>query len=211
MIGFIGGTGKQGRALALRIAALSNETVLLGSRNLEKAHRAVEMIKELSEDAQIEGVLNQEAARRSKVLFVTLPHGKILETLEELGNLIKGKIIVDVTNPLMDNHSHGGLSVSEVIQQRFPDSKVVCAFKNVSSYVLWDLLEPVEMESIICSDHEAAKEKILELSGEIGVRAVDGGRLENALASELLTRLLLDINRRTNSEIGIKFVTYPKK
>jgi hypothetical protein len=37
---------------------------------------------------------------------------------------------------------------------------------------------------------------------------VDGGGLENALASELLTRLLLQLNKKLKAETGIKIVSF---
>src|SRR3990172_4478682 len=181
MIGFIGGTGNQGRALALRLSAFGEE-VILGSRSMEKAEITVSKIKKEKKGLKIKPGINEEAARKAEIVFVTLPYNIMKEILEPLKKTLSGKIIVDVTNPLTDNNIHKGISASEELQAILKDSKVVCAFKNVSSTLLWRAVEKLEVDSIVCSDFPDAKERIIDLSEAIGIPAVDGGPLENALA-----------------------------
>jgi NADPH-dependent F420 reductase len=203
MIGFIGGTGNQGRALALRIAAAGNE-VILGSRSLEKARKVVKKIDKRQEGLRIRPVTNEEAAKEAEIVFVTLPYRSMKSTVEPLEEYLRGKIVVDVINPIKPRNVCKGVSASEELQAMLKGSKVVCAFKNVSSSLIWNLDEKVDVDSIVCGESEDAKKEIIKLSEEIGIPSVDGGGIENALASELLTSLLLDLNKKYKAETGIK-------
>ncbi|GBE18332.1 NADP oxidoreductase coenzyme F420-dependent [archaeon BMS3Abin16] len=207
MIGFIGGTGNQGRALAYRLAA-NGEKVILGSRTLEKAEKIVAQFTGGSEKASLSAGTNEEAAEQGEIVFITLPYKSMKTTLEPLKERLRGKIVVDVINPLTNNNTHKGMSASEELQLLLPKSRVVCAFKNVSSHLIGKVGEELDVDSIVCSDDEEAKQKVIELSEKIGIPSIDGGRLENALASELLTRLLLHLNKEKNAETGFKIQYY---
>ena len=212
MIGFIGGTGNQGRALALRLSAFGEE-VILGSRSMEKAEITVSKIKKEKKGLKIKPGTNEEAARKAEIVFVTLPYGGMKEALMPLALHLRGKIVVDVTNPFTNGDVHDmsfnrdrGISASEELQALLSESRVVCAFKNVSSNIISHIDEEVEAASIVCSDFKDAKQRIIRLSEKIEIPSVDGGGLENALLCELLTRFLLQLNKRYKTETGIKIV-----
>lgn len=210
MIGFIGGTGHQGKAIALRLS-IAGEDVIIGSRHPEKAERAASLIKGKIADLPISFGSNLEAAKRSDIVFFALPYQAMKASVESLKPYLVDKIVVDIINPLESAKTRKGISVSEELQAMIPRSKVVSAFKNVSSELLWDQSRRIDVDSIVCSDSEDAKEKIIALSSEIGVESIDGGNLENALASELLTLILLKLNRETKGQAGIKFVLHAKE
>jgi NADPH-dependent F420 reductase len=207
MIGFIGGTGNQGRALAYRLAACG-EKVVLGSRAREKAEKIVSEYTGEPGTSGLTAGTNEEAASQGEIIFITLPYRSMKTTLEPLRESLSGKIVVDVINPLTNNNTHRGMSASEELQEILPKSRVVCAFKNVSSFLIGNIGEEVDVDSIVCSDFEDAKQSVIELSEKIGIPCVDGGKLENALASELLTRLLLELNKKHNAETGFKIHYY---
>jgi predicted dinucleotide-binding enzyme len=129
----------------------------------------------------------------------------LISTVKLLKDHLKGKIVVDVVNPLSKGPGNGE-SASEELQRILENSKVVCGCKNVSSLVISNIDEPVEVNSIVCSNFKEAKEKIIALSEQIGIPSIDGGGLENALASELLTKLLLELNKKYQAETGVKIV-----
>ena len=135
MIGFIGGTGNQGRALAYRLAA-NGEKVILGSRTLEKAEKIVAQFTGGSEKASLSAGTNVEAAEQGEIVFITLPYKSMKTALAPLQERLRGKIVVDVINPLTTNSAHKGISASEELQEFLPKSRVVCAFKNVSSHLI---------------------------------------------------------------------------
>lgn len=208
MIGFIGGTGKQGSALALRIAA-SGEQVLLGSRSKNKAEKVVEKLQEKQGRLNITATTNEVAAEKGEMVFVTLPYTSMKATMESLKRHLKGKIVVDVINPLVNGNIHKGVSASEELQAILIESKVVCAFKNVSSQLMGDIKNKVEVDTIVCSDFDDAKKEVMDLSERMGIRSLDGDGLENALVAEMLTKLLLQLNKKYNAQTGIRIVTYP--
>ena len=84
MIGFIGGTGPEGRGLALRFA-LAGQDVLIGSRELARASEAAEGIASLAPSASVSGSLNERVATDADPVFVTVPYSAHRDTLSELG------------------------------------------------------------------------------------------------------------------------------
>ena len=60
---------------------------------------------------------------------------------------------------------------------------------------------------VVCSDHEGAKKRVMDLVGLIkNLRGLDGGGLENARYVEQLTALLLSVNRIYKAHSSIKLV-----
>ena len=201
MLGFIGGTGPEGRGLALRFAAAGHH-VLVGSRDAQRAKITVEKLLITTPGLELRGVINQEAAQESDPVLVTVPYKAQRSTLEALRLHLKGKLVVDVVAPVIfENGVARAVPVPEgsaavEAQNLLPDSKVVAAFQNISATDLLTLDTPIDGDVVVCSDHVEAKAMVMALAQQInGVRAVDGGPLENARYVEELTALLLNINR----------------
>jgi NADPH-dependent F420 reductase len=212
MIGFIGGTGPEGRGLALRFA-LSGESVTVGSRDAARAKDAADEISFLAPDASIEAGLNRDVAEKADTAFVTVPYSGQRGTLEPLKTALAGKIIVVTVAPL--RFGKGGVSSLPVeagsaaaeVSEILPHSRVVAAFQTISAH---DLLEPekrIDTDVVVCSDDQGAKQAVMALAEKIeGVRAVDGGGLRNAAYVEQVTALLLNINRIYKARSAIKIV-----
>jgi hypothetical protein len=212
MIGFVGGTGPEGRGLALRFA-LAGEQVMIGSRDLGRAEEAAQSVAEFAPPGSIQGHLNDRTAAESDIVFIAVPFGGHQATLESLRDELDGKIVVDVVAPLA--FSRGQVSAilvdeGSAAQQALailPDSRVVAAFQNISAE---DLLIPdraIESDVIVCSDDDEAKTQVIALADTIkGARGVDGGKLENARYVEDFTALLLNINRIYKAHSTIKIV-----
>lgn len=206
-IAVIGGTGDLGFGLVLRWAK-TGEHVVIGSRIQEKAERAVARAKEiLGEAVMIEGYENLEATKRADIVVLSVPFEAQLGILKSiLPGLSKGKILIDVTVPLAtaigDKPTRVvGIwqgSAAERVKELVPEGvKIVSAFQNMSAEVLQDLDKDVDCDIIVCSDDEEAKRTVMELAEKIpGVRAIDGGPLENSRIVESITALLIGINMR---------------
>ncbi len=167
------------------------------------------------EDVIVEGRENPDATAEADVVFLTVPFFAVIDTVRAIrDSLDEDAIVVDVTVPL--ETAIGGEptrlirpwagSAAETVQS-LVDNPVVSAFENVSAELLRDLEKDVECDVVVCSDYEDAKRTVMKLAGEIpGVRAVDGGPLENARIVEAITALLIGLNARYGKEdIGIKF------
>ena len=209
MLGFLGGTGPEGRGLALRFA-LSGEEVFIGSRSAERGFEAAQSLKTIA-DVEADGGTNEQAAEIGDVIFAAMPYGGQRATLESVKGSLKGKILIDVVAPLLFNK--GKISTIRVdegsaavqAQGIVPEAKVVGAFHNISAEDLLIPVKNIDSDVIVCADDESSKSYVMELAEKIeGIRGVDGGALENSRYVEELTALLLNINKVYKAHSSIR-------
>lgn len=200
-IAILGGTGNEGQGLALRWAAAGHE-ILIGSRERQKAERVAGELRERLEGTPIRGLPNEEAARQGELAVLTVPYAAHRPTLEGVAHALRGKILVDVTVPL-DPHNPRRVSIpaegpAAVQAQRLlgAGTRVVAAFHNVSHTHLQHLDQGVDCDVLVCGDDPQAKEAVIALAHDAGLRALDAGPLENAAVAEGLTAVLIQINLR---------------
>jgi len=220
-IAIIGGTGPAGTGLALRWAR-AGETVILGSRDARRAQQTSETIrKRAGADAQVSGMENSAACAASDLLVLTVPFEGQAALLQQLKPAIRpGSVLIDATVPLAA--SVGGRasrtigvwqgSAAQQTAELVPKGvSVAAAFQNVSADVLGsDHDEDVDCDVIVCSDDPNAKQIAMELAAKIaGVRAIDGGKLENARIVEQITALLIGLNIRHKGHGGIRITGLP--
>lgn len=219
-IAIVGGTGPEGSGLALRWAQAS-ETIVIGSRD---AQRALEAAGKLSEKAgadnkKISGTENRFACSDAEIVVLTVPFAVHAETLKHIKpSLRAGQILIDTTVPLAA--SIGGKptrtlgvwqgSAAQQAAELVPEGvRVVAAFHNLAA----DLLNqdgPIDCDVIVCSDDKTAGQRVRELARKIpGVRALDGGRLENARIVEQITAVLIDLNIRHKGHSGLRITGLP--
>jgi hypothetical protein len=204
-IAIIGGTGKEGRGLVLRLAAVGEDEVLIGSRRAEKARaKAEELNRQLGREA-ITGWENRAATQAADLVILCVPYAAHEETLRAIAPELRGKVLVDTTVPLDPQNPlrlrrRSERSAAEEAQALLGDTvRVVAAFQNVSAAALQNLRRPVECDILVCGDDAAAKGVVMTLIRRLGLRALDAGPLEMARAVEAITPLLLSLNRRYGS------------
>jgi NADPH-dependent F420 reductase len=214
-VGVLGGTGAQGRGLALRWAA-SGLDVVLGSRDRERAETAAaELNDELSVvdgAAAVSGADNREAAASADVVLVAVPFDAHEKTLTDLVDVLDGKIVVDCVNPLgFDKHGPFVLdldagSAAEQAQSLVPGSRVIGAFHHVSAVLLTDLsVTDLDTDVLVLGEDRDDVAVVQQLADRIpGMRGLFGGRLRNAGQVEALTANLVAINRRYKTHAGIR-------
>jgi NADPH-dependent F420 reductase len=219
-IAIIGGTGPQGAGLALRWAR-AGEKVIIGSRDAARAQQTVEKIRQrVGPQAQISGVENSTACEASDLLVLTVPFEGQAELLKQLKPSIRaGSVLIDTTVPLAA--SVGGRasrmlgvwqgSAAQQTAELVPKGvTVVGAFHNVSADVL-NGDDDVDCDVIACSDDPAATQVAMELAVKIPrIRAIDGGKLENARVVEQITALLIGLNIRHKGHSGIRITGLPE-
>ena len=200
-MGFIGGTGPEGRGLALRFA-LAGHSVIIGSREVTRATEASDSILERAPSAEIAGAANGRSALDAEIAFVVVPYSAMVTTLESLRAPLMGKTVVSVVAPLEFTGGHPGAirvpegSAAEQAQRILPESKVVAAFQTISARDLLRGERPVDSDVIVCADAGDAKRNVMTLAEDVpGLRAINGGRLCNSRYVEDFTALLLNINR----------------
>ena len=213
MLAILGGTGPEGKGLALRLA-MAGETPIIGSRDAGRGADAAEELAQSVPGVVIKGSDNAGAVASADVVFLAFPYEGQRPVLEDLGAALKGKIVVSVIAPMKFERGRGASAVeveagsaAQEAQDMLPDSQVVAAFQNASAEELLDPSATMEGDVVVCSDHPEAKKLVMELAGKIkDLRGVDGGSLANAKYVEQLTPLLVNINRIYKIHAGIKIV-----
>ncbi|MBI4200688.1 MAG: NADPH-dependent F420 reductase [Chloroflexi bacterium] len=213
MIGFIGGTGPEGRGLALRFA-LAGERITVGSRELARAEEAVRRITaRVAIATDVLATTNAQVAQVADMVFLTVPYEAQAGLLEMLAPALAGKVVVSTIAPLAFENGRATIvavpegSASAQAQWLLPQSQVVAAFQNVSAVDLWDPHRIIEGDVVVCSDHEEAKQQVMSLAQRIpNLRAVDGGGLASARYVEGVTALLLNINRTYRARAMVRIV-----
>ncbi|SEG93631.1 reduced coenzyme F420:NADP oxidoreductase [Saccharopolyspora kobensis] len=209
-IGVLGGTGAQGRGLAIRWARAGLK-VVIGSRSADRAEQAAKEIVEIA-GGDVTGQDNAGCAASADIVLAAVPWEGHAELLESLRSQLAGKIVVDCVNPLgFDKKGPFALPVPEgsaaqQAEQLLPESRVTAAFHHVSAVALADLsVDHVDLDVLVLGDDREATDVVRALAGVIpGVRGVYGGRLRNAHQVEALTANLIAINRRYKAHAGLR-------
>ncbi|MGB7390386.1 NADPH-dependent F420 reductase [Marinomonas sp.] len=204
-VAIIGGTGPQGKGLALRLA-MAGTSVVLGSRDAQKAHAlAEELVAQLAElggnAASITG-LSMEAATQaaSSMVILSVPYSAHDATLNTLKPRLTGKILVDIVVPLAPGKPKAvempaAGSVTEHAQALLGDSvPVVGALHNVSAITLNDLSRPINCDILVCGNDLASKKQVMALIDTMGTKAFNAGLAESARCIEAITPILIRLN-----------------
>jgi 8-hydroxy-5-deazaflavin:NADPH oxidoreductase len=200
-IAILGGTGKEGKGLAFRWAR-AGYRIIIGSRSLEKAVAAVAEIRGyFSQSVQVEAMLNQDAAASGDLAVLTVPFAAHREMLASLKNDLQGKILIDVTVPLVPPRvtrvqmPPAGSAAQEAQQMLGEGVLVVSAFQNIS-YENLLTQEDIDCDILVCGSGKAAREIVLGLIKAAGLIGWDAGPLENSVVVEGLTSILIGINKQ---------------
>jgi hypothetical protein len=214
-IGVLGGTGQEGSGLALRLAK-AGHTVILGSRDPAKATAVAEQMKAEIASASVSGASNKEAAAAADIVMLTVPFSAQRATVEDVRDELSGKLLVDATVPLVPPKvarvqlPPEGSAVAAIQRLLGESVRVVSAFQNVSAHQLKDPSHSVECDVLICGDDVAAREIVVGLAADIGLRGIHAGPIVNSAAAEALTSILIAINMRYKSPgAGIRITGIP--
>ncbi len=210
-LGFLGGTGIEGKGLALRFAR-AGASVIIGSRSAERAQQKATEYNALLGGELIAGVENRDMIARSEFVFLTTPFSQAIPALETYGDALRPEqVLVDVTVPLKTKNTPGPGDLPEGsgsqhlaghLSVGFP---LVAAFKTIPAHLLAELEEPLDCDVFVCSDYEEPKRRVMETVRLIpGLRPVDAGRLSSAATLERMTALAIGLNRRYGSK-GARF------
>ncbi|HWO16911.1 MAG TPA: NADPH-dependent F420 reductase [Solirubrobacterales bacterium] len=218
-IPIVGGTGALGAGLARRWAK-AGVPIVLGSRSAERAEEAAAKICEAVPGAEVEGLLNEEAAKRGEIVFLTVPFRAQSENLNNLRDALRpGQILVDCTVPLAAAVSGKATrslgvwqgSAAQQAQEMVPEGvTVVSALHTVGAPTLADLDAELGEDILVCGDRKADKARIARLIELIpGLRAINAGPLEMARIVEQLTPMLISVNVRYKAHAGIRLTGLP--
>ena len=215
-VAVLGGTGKEGKGLAYRWAR-AGYRVIIGSRTPEKAVAAADEITGmLGEGISVRGLGNLEAAREANIAVLTVPYAAHRDTLEALKEELKGKILVDVTVPLVPpkvatvQMPAAGSAAQEARQIVGVEVQVCAAFQNIAHEHLLDNAD-VECDVLVTGTSKEARAEVIHLVEAANLRGWDAGPLENSVVIEGLTSVLIGINKKYGStHAGIKITGVSK-
>lgn len=200
-IAILGGTGPQGRGLALRFAR-AGTPVVIGSRDAARAQGiADELNVQLDGGAGISGkALRDAVAAADEMVILAVPYAAHDATLEAIRDLLPGKILIDIVVPLADGDPKkvdmpAAGSATEAAQALLGEAiPVVGALHNVSAATLNQLDHPINCDVLVCGNDLAAKEKVIELIRQLDVAAYNAGPAVNARCIEAITPILIRLN-----------------
>lgn len=209
-IAVLGGTGKEGKGLAYRWAK-AGYRVLIGSRSSEKAVTAASEIMSLMDGStSVVGMSNLEAAGQANIVVLTVPYAAHRDTLESVKDVLKGKLLIDVTVPLVPPRvtkvqmPPAGSAAQEAKEIVGEEVEVVAAFQNIShEHLLSD--EDSGCDVLVTGSSKEARDEALTLVEAAGLTGWDAGPIENSVVVEGLTSVLIHINKKYGStHAGIK-------
>ena len=210
-IAILGGTGDLGTGLAIRWAKAGHK-IIIGSRTLEKAQNAVANLHKISPETPADALENAAAAAAGEIVVLTVPAEHQLSTLDGVKGSLSGKILIDVTVPLvppkvgtvqLPPEGSAGKRAQDMLGE---EVMVVTAFQNIAAHLLQEDVE-IECDVLVAGNKKAARDKVIMLATQAGMTAYHAGPIENSAAAEALTSILIQINRRHDiSHSGIKIV-----
>ncbi|HYD48752.1 MAG TPA: NADPH-dependent F420 reductase [Terriglobales bacterium] len=215
-IALLGGTGPEGRGLALRLA-MAGIDVLLGSRDPQRAAQAAgelnQLLLSVEGGGRIVGAANADAAGSAEVICPVVPFRALPELLAEIAPLLPRRMILDVTNPIVRVQGQFAIeplpagSTAEWICELAPQSIVVSGFKNLSAEELLHITHPLAGDILFCSDSADATATMVSLTARMtALRGIDAGPLRNARFLEGTTALLMNLNRRHKATTSIRIL-----
>jgi NADPH-dependent F420 reductase len=199
-IAMIGGTGPEGSGLALRWAHAGHR-VIIGSRDASKALTAADELNAILGHVAVHGMESSAAVAAAEIAVLTVPFAAEISTLQGLRDVLQGKILIDVTVPLVPPKvtrvqlPPGGSCVVEAQRILGEGVHVVSAFQNVSAHKLKKLDHKIQCDVLVCGDDKEARQVVIGLARDAGLRGIDAGSLANSTVAESLTSVLIWINR----------------
>ncbi|MDZ7784893.1 MAG: NADPH-dependent F420 reductase [Halioglobus sp.] len=213
VLAILGGTGDLGTGLARRWAQAGYQ-VIIGSRTLEKAEAAAADLREVMTargvgEIAVQAMENLDAAEAADIVTLTVPFDHQSSTLEHVRAALGGKILIDVTVPLVPPKvarvqlpPQG--SAGQIAQELLGDDvAVVSAFQNVAAVHLQEG-HGVDCDVLVCGNKREAREQVIALVEAAGMRGFHAGMINNAAAAEALTSVLIVINKQHGCHAGIR-------
>ena len=212
-IAILGGTGALGTGLVRRWTQ-AGHAVIIGSRTLEKAEAALAELKQVMAEwgatkLDVAAMENLDAARAADIVVLTVPFAHQKSTLEHVRPALDGKILVDVTVPLMPPkvgtvqlppEGSAGMAAQQLLGETV---KVVSAFQNVAAHHLQEA-HGIECDVLVCGNDKDARAEVIGLVEACGMRGFHAGPIANSAAAEALTSVIININRAFKCHAGIR-------
>ncbi|MFJ8723124.1 NADPH-dependent F420 reductase [Streptomyces sp. NPDC093269] len=203
------GLGNVARALAARALEGDNAVEIIG-RDPAKA-------KELAAALGGATVGTAGTVPAGDIVVLAVPYVDATAVVREYGDALRGKVIVDITNPVAPDLQgfvvpHDSSGAQEIAKAAPDDTHVVKAFNTVFSHVL--SAGPAEgrpLDVFIAGDNAQAKARVSAFVETLGLRPWDTGELSMARALGNVGLLELGLMnhsvKHTNFSLGITLLS----
>ena len=213
------GTGAVGRAVAGRLAGLGHE-VTIGTRDPDDTAGREEYAAWAAEHGDVRLATFADASADAELVVNAAGGDVSLGILEQAGEHLDGKVLLDISNPL--DHSHGfpprlfvkdDDSLAEQIQRAHPAARVVKTLNTMNNSIMVEPQSLGEPTTVFVSGDDAdAKATVTGLLEEMGHQdVIDLGALETARGAEMWLPLWIRIAMSLGgSDFNIRVVRGPR-
>ena len=203
-VAILGGTGSFGRALAVRLAEVGEDEVLIGSRDAVRARQAAEELG----GGKVSGEANEDAVDGADLVVLAVKADGALDTARAVSPVLGDTPLLSVATAIVFEKGVGALPDPEArsLAERVQDVVAAPVAAGLHSIAAANLDEaPPDEDALICGDDPRAKELALELAAKlVAGRALDAGPLASARALEGLTAVIVNLNRRYKTHAGLR-------
>jgi 8-hydroxy-5-deazaflavin:NADPH oxidoreductase len=215
VLAVIGGTGKEGNALAARFAK-AGVHVIIGSREAAKGEKAAREMNTRLGVNHVEGTSNRAAAEKADVVLLSVPYAGMQPILQDLREAVQGKVVINIASSLDPAHKSraqvppAGSTTAEVQQFFGEHVQVLAAFQNIAPEKL-EGDAPIDSDVLVCGADKDTRTTVIGLIHKTGMEAFDAGALANAVAVETLTAVLIAVNIKYKVKgAGIRLTGVPR-
>jgi NADPH-dependent F420 reductase len=202
-VAILGGTGKFGRALAIRLIEAADE-VIVGSRDQERA-------RALAAEIGAQGETNDVAAAGAELVVLAVPANDAVATAKELRAVLSAPVLSVAAEIEFDGGTARPPGKAQSIAEQVAEAVDVPVAAGLHTLAALRLAKGrPDDDAFICGDDIEAKLLALGLAKRIvNGRALDAGPLEAARALEAMTSVLLNLNREHKAHTGLRVTGLP--
>jgi 8-hydroxy-5-deazaflavin:NADPH oxidoreductase len=180
------GTGNMARGLGQRLIAGGHDVKVLG----RETEAAESVVGDIGDEGRAEAGRSGDPIA-GDIVILAVYYKDAQAAVEQYGDALSGKIVVDITNPV--NDSFDGLvtppdgSAAQELARSAPGARVVKAFNTTFAGTLAEgRVADQPLDVLIAGDDEDAKARVARLAEDGGLNPIDAGPLKRARELEAM-------------------------
>lgn len=189
------GAGRIGANLARQWAGRGHDVVVTGSRDPDR-------LQAVAEELGVPAAPLAEAVVSADAVLLAVPWAVLDPVAREAATALRGKVLVDATNPFVGGHLVAVPGGSSAVgnERRFPGARLVKAFNTLTAgfqATVGDGRHPAPVALFLAGADAAAKRVAADLVRDAGFEPVDLGGWESGV--------LLEAPRRSGAVYGEEY------